>query len=68
MTKVSRVPTVPPLPGLQQLRAPRQLSMTFESSVLLDLSDSERTSVIAQLATLLMQAADLAAGGDDGQR
>lgn len=67
MTKVSRAPIVPSSPELLQPRAPHQLSIAFESTVTLDLSDSERTSVTAQLATLLMQAAGLAAGGDDGQ-
>jgi len=66
MTKVSRAPTVPSSPALQP-RAPHQLSMAFESTVALDLSDSERSSVIAQLATLLMEAAGVAAGGNDGQ-
>jgi len=67
MTKVSLAPSVPSSPGSQQHRAPHQLSMRFESTVTLDLNESERASVTAQLATLLMQAAGLAAGGDDGQ-
>ena len=67
MSKVSRAPFVPSSRVLLQPRAPHQLSIAFESTVTLDLSDSERTSVASQLATLLMQAAGLAAGGDDGQ-
>jgi hypothetical protein len=41
--------------------------MAFEATVTLELTESERASVITQLATLLLQAAGLAAGGDDGQ-
>jgi len=41
--------------------------MTFESAVTLDLSESERASVITQLATVLLQAAGQGAGADDGQ-
>lgn len=67
MTKVSPAPTVPSSPKLLQPRAPHQLSIGFESTVTLDLSDSERARATAQLATLLMQAAGMAAGGEDGQ-
>ena len=42
--------------------------MAFESAVLLDLTMSERASVITQLATLLLQAASQAVGDDDGQQ
>jgi len=67
MTKVSQVPTVPLSPKQLRPRAPRQLSMAFESAVTLDLMGSDRTEVVTQLATLLMQAAGLVAGGDDDQ-
>ena len=38
---------------------PRQLSMTFESPVLQDKDSNERAAVVAQLATLLLQAAGI---------
>jgi hypothetical protein len=38
---------------------PRQLSLTLESPVLRDMDSSERTAVVARLATLLLQAAGL---------
>ena len=37
----------------------RQLSLTLESPVLQDMDPSERAAVVAQLATLLLQAAGL---------
>ena len=37
----------------------RQLSMAFESPVLQDMNSNERAAVVKQLATLLLQAADL---------
>jgi len=37
-----------------QLQAQRQLSMAFESPVLQDMEPSERASVVAKLATLLL--------------
>lgn len=67
MTKLPRAQAVSLIPALLQPRAPRQLSMAFESAVLLDLTLSERAGVVTQLATLLLQAAGQAAGGDDGQ-
>jgi hypothetical protein len=48
-------------------RAPQQLPMTFESTVLQELTSSERASVVAQLALLLLQAAGMGAGDDDGE-
>jgi hypothetical protein len=65
MAKVSHVPTVLLSPKPQQPKVPRQLSMAFESAVTLELIGSDRTEVVTQLATLLMQAAGLVAGGDD---
>lgn len=53
------VPSRPP--------APHQLSMSFESVVLQELSSIERASAVEQLALLLLQAAGLHAGGDDGE-
>lgn len=47
--------------------APRQMSMAFESAVSQDLTASERTSVVAQLASLLLQAAGRPTGDDDGE-
>lgn len=53
----SAVPSHPP--------TPKQLSMSFESAVLQELSSIERASVVGQLSLLLLQAAGLNAGGDD---
>lgn len=47
--------------------APRQMTMAFESAVLQDLTTSERAGVVAQLASLLLQATGRAAGDDDGE-
>lgn len=55
----SVVPSHPP--------APQQLSMSFESAVLQELSSIERASAVAHLALLLLQAAGLDAGSDDGE-
>lgn len=66
MTKVSQAPTLPLTPALPQPRVPRQLSMVFESAVTLDLTGNDRTQVVTQLSTLLLEAAGVAAGGDDG--
>ena len=44
---------------------PRQLSMTFEFPVLQDMDPSERAAVVAQLATLLLQAAGLQTARSD---
>jgi len=46
-----------------QPQAQRQLSMAFESPVLQDMDLSERANVVAQLATLLLQAAGVQTGG-----
>lgn len=48
-------------------RAPQQLPMTFESTVPQELTSSERASVVAQLALLLLQAAGTDAGDEDGE-
>lgn len=57
-------------PHLRHLTAPlsmsqRQLSMAFESPVLQGISPSQRTSAIAQLANLLLQAAGVQQTGAD---
>jgi len=39
--------------------------MAFESSVLQDMDPSERANVVAQLATLLLQAAGVQAAGSN---
>lgn len=57
-------------PHLRHQTAPlsisqRQLSMAFESSVLQGISPSQRTSAIAQLASLLLQAAGVQQMGAD---
>lgn len=57
----------PSTPGRPRPTAPRQMSMAFESAVLQDLTVSERAGVVAQLASLLLQAAGRAAGDDDGE-
>ena len=56
---VSAVPAHPP--------TPQQLSMSFESAVLQELSSIERASAVAQLALLLLLAAGLDARSDDGE-
>ena len=48
-----------------QLQAQRQLSMAFESPVLQDMEPSERASVVAKLATLLLQASGVQAAGSN---
>jgi hypothetical protein len=47
--------------------APRQMSIAFESAVIQDLTASERTSVVTQLACLLLQAAGRPTGDDDDE-
>jgi len=59
--------TVPSISAPLQSAAPRQMCIAFESAVLLDLTSSERASVITQLASLLVQAAGQAGGDDDGE-
>lgn len=44
-----------------------QLSMTFESPGLQDLTSVERSAVVEQLVNLLLEAAGQAVGGDDGE-
>ena len=46
---------------------PRQMNMTFESAVTQDLTANERVSVVAQLATLLLQAAGRPTEDDDDE-
>jgi len=67
MTQSPRAKRMPLISAPPRPTVPRQLSMAFESAVLQDLTSSERASLIAQLATLLLQAAGQAAGGDDGE-
>lgn len=50
-------------------RTQRQLSMTFESPTLQDLTPTERAGAVEQLANLLLQAAGMQAeGGDHDKR
>ena len=56
MTQVSRLRRTVTRSAPPQLQAHRQLSMTFESLVLWDMTPSERANVIAQLAIMLLQA------------
>jgi hypothetical protein len=59
--------TTPDTPGTACAHA-AALSMAFESPVLQGISESERASAIAQLATLLLQAAGVQqTGADDGE-
>ena len=53
-----------PLPALPSTR-PRQLSMALDSVSLRGMSSSERRTALARLATLLMEAAGVAAGERD---
>lgn len=49
--------------------APRQLSIPFDSATLRGMSPSERRAAITRLASLLLEAANVAAEeGDDDQR
>ena len=49
--------------------APRQLSIPFDSATLRGMSPSERRSAVTQLASVLLEAANVAAEeGDDDQR
>ena len=48
---------------------PHQLSIPFDSATLLGMSPSERRAAVTQLASVLLQAANVAAEeGDDDQR
>ena len=55
-----------PAPALPST-APQQLSMPFDSGRLLGMSPSERSTALARLASLLLEAANIAAEerGDD---
>ncbi len=58
----------PPISALPPT-APRQLSRPFDSVRLRGMSPSERRIALARLASLLLEAADVAAGKrDDGER
>ena len=58
----------PPTPALSSA-APRQLSIPFDSGRLRGMSPSERSTVLARLASLLLEAAGVAAGErDDDER
>ena len=48
--------------------APRQLSIPFDSARLRGLTASERRIAIARLTSLLLEAADVAAGERDDDR
>ena len=50
----------------QSSTVPRQLSMALDSVRLRGMSPSERTTVLARLASLLLEAAGVAAGESDG--
>ena len=51
------------------LQAQRQLSMSFESPAMQDMDPSDRAKVVAQLASLLLQAAGVRRqGSDDDER
>lgn len=67
MTQSLRTTRKPSIAVPSRPPAPQQLSMSFESAVLQELSSIERASAVAQLALLLLQAAGLDAGGDDGE-
>lgn len=67
MTQSLRTTLKPSIAVPSRPPAPQQLSMSFESAVLQELSSIERASAVAQLALLLLQAAGLNAGGDDGE-
>jgi hypothetical protein len=58
----------PPTPALPSA-APRQLSMPFDSGRLRGMSPSERSTTLARLASLLLEAAGVVAGEhDDDER
>ena len=67
MTQSLRTTRKPSIAVPSRPPAPQQLSMSFESAVLQDLTSSERASVVTQLAILLLQRAGQAAGSDDGE-
>ena len=54
---------------VRPFEAPRQLSIPFDSGRLWGVSRSERRTVLARLASLLLEAAGVAAGErDDDER
>ena len=53
-----------PAPALPST-APRQLSMPFDSARLRGISPSDRSTVLARLASVLLEAAGVAAGECD---
>ena len=60
-----RILPAPPMPSA----APRQLSIPFDSARLRGMTPSERRVTLARLASLLLEAADIAAGErDDDER
>ena len=67
MTQSLRTTLRPLIAAPSRPPAPQQLSISFESAVLQELSSIERASVVAQLAFLLLQAAGLDAGGNDDE-
>ncbi len=57
-----------PAPGVLSA-APRQLRIPFDSTALRRMTPSERRVALARLASLLLEAADIAVEeGDDDQR
>jgi hypothetical protein len=64
MSQPRKTPMRVPLPSSQ----PRQISITFESTGLLGLSDAEREKALTHLARLLLLAAGVAAAEDDDER
>jgi hypothetical protein len=65
MTELRKTPKKAPPPPSAQLRQ-IQISMTFESSRLLGLSEAERMKVLAHLANLLLLATDGGAAKENG--
>ncbi|QFZ81914.1 hypothetical protein GFK26_03615 [Variovorax paradoxus] len=57
MTQISRLRRSVTTSASPQSKSHRQLSLTFESSVLRGMTPNERSNVIAQLAIVLLQAA-----------
>ncbi len=68
MTQVSRLRRLLTTSARPQPPSHRQLSMTFESPVLQDMTPSERSNVVAQLAIVLLQAAGLQAREADDEQ
>ena len=57
----------PPTPTLPSA-APRQLSISFASGRLLGMSQSERSTTLARLVNLLLEAAGVATGERDDDK